>query len=455
MSSDSPDLAGYAATDGLTYNPNEAKFWDEDALEKEIVRSFELCHSCRLCFRYCRSFPTLFAAVDEADDVRKISKTTRERIVDECFQCKLCYTQCPYTEAEGHEFKLDFPRLLMRIKAVERRKSGIPLRDKMLADPDALGKVACKMPRLSNWANHFAPHRLMMEKLGGIHRRKLLPSFEAPTFESWFRTHSQGAANDQDDDQCDVVLFATCFVNYNRPSIGKAAVEVLAKNSCRVHCPEVNCCGMPALDQGDIETAKKKAATNVHALLPYVERGMVIAVINPTCSMMMKKEYSALLDIPAEPALAAAAEKVAAATMDISEFLVDLRKQGVFKEDFKSTPDGVVAYHAPCHLRTQNIGFRGRDLMRRIPGLRPRLVAECCGHNGTWAMKTRFFENAMKNGQKAFDGMQGADAALWTTDCPLAAIQFEQACGKKALHPIEVLARAYREDGFDRKTGDL
>ena len=63
-------------------------------------------------------------------------------------------------------------------------------------------------------------------------------------------------------------------------------------------------------------------------------------------------------------------------------------------------------------------------------------------------MKKEYFALAMKNGQKAFDGMREAGADLWTTDCPLAAIQFDQACGKQALHPIEVLDRAYRADGF-------
>jgi Fe-S oxidoreductase len=173
-------------------------------------------------------------------------------------------------------------------------------------------------------------------------------------------------------------------------------------------------------------------------------------VVNPTCSLMIRQEYAELLDDPAYPSLGQAARKVAEATRDLSEFLNELRKEGAFKEDFRSTPGARVAYHAPCHLRMQNVGFRGRDLMRRIPGVKPKLVAECCGHDGTWAMKKEYFELSMKYGQKAFDGMRQADAEVWSTDCPLAAIQFEQACGKQALHPVEVLDRAYRADGFPR-----
>ncbi|MDP6579289.1 MAG: heterodisulfide reductase-related iron-sulfur binding cluster [Vicinamibacterales bacterium] len=439
------DHIGHEPSDGLSYNPNESKYWDKAALSQELERSFDLCHSCRLCFKFCQSFPTLFEGVDARGDVRSLPDAVTTQVVDECFQCKLCYTQCPYTEAEGHEFKLDFPRLMLRANAIRRRAEGIPLREKMLGDPDRLGKMACRTAGLANAANRFRPHRLLMETAVGIHRDKLLPEFASTTFEAWAQRQdaSPVAAADRP-----VVLFATCFVNYNRPEIGQAAHRVLTRSGCRVACPELNCCGMPALDGGDIAFAQQQARNNVETLLPLVEQGQTIAVLNPTCSLMMRQEYPELLDDPNDPRMAAAARTVAAATKDACEYLHDLRKAGGFNEDFKSTPGGPVAYHAPCHLRMQSIGFRGRDLMRRIPGVTPKLTAECCGHDGTWAMKTEYFQLSLKNGEKAFDGMQQADAEVWATECPLAAVQFEQACGKKALHPLEVIDRAYEVDGF-------
>ena len=126
--SDEKDLK-LEPTDGLCYNPNLPLYWDEAALKKELDRSFELCHSCRMCFKFCPSFPTLFKAVDEHGGVRALPDATVRQVVDECFQCKLCYTQCPYTNKEHHPFRLDFPRLLMRAKAIRRRKEGIPLGD--------------------------------------------------------------------------------------------------------------------------------------------------------------------------------------------------------------------------------------------------------------------------------------------------------------------------------------
>jgi hypothetical protein len=76
----------YTPTDGLTYNPNEAKYWDRAALQPEIDRTFDLCNGCRLCFKFCQSFPLLFDAMDEAGDVRKLGADTLDHVIDECFQ---------------------------------------------------------------------------------------------------------------------------------------------------------------------------------------------------------------------------------------------------------------------------------------------------------------------------------------------------------------------------------
>ncbi|HYB90822.1 MAG TPA: hypothetical protein VEC38_07240, partial [Candidatus Binataceae bacterium] len=162
--------------------------------------------------------------------------------------------------------------------------------------------------------------------------------------------------------------------------------------------------------------------------------------INPTCSLTMRREYPHLLtgdDV----------KEFSAAIVDTHELLWSLKTENKFNRDFRTTP-GKIAYHIPCHLKAQNIGFRSRDLMRIIPGATIATVDACTAHDGTWAMKREFFELSMKAGAKAFDGMREAGARVMATDCPLAAVQIEQAIGIRPIHPIEVLARAYRADGF-------
>src|ERR1700745_4047465 len=101
-------------TEATTYNSTEPRYWERDKLDREIDRVFDICHGCRLCFNLCPSFPALFDALDAepAADVRNLSSAQKQRVVDLCYECKLCEVRCPYTPRDGHEFQLDFPRLM-------------------------------------------------------------------------------------------------------------------------------------------------------------------------------------------------------------------------------------------------------------------------------------------------------------------------------------------------------
>jgi len=223
---------------------------------------------------------------------------------------------------------------------------------------------------------------------------------------------------------------------------------VLDRNSVATSCVKgLQCCGMPAWEGGDLERTRQMALANLERLMPFVDAGAQVLAINPTCAMMMRREYPELLPRDARED----ARKLADAVRDPGELLWSIRDQARFNVNFKSTPGQTVAYHAPCHLRAQAVGFKGRDLIRKIPGVKPKMTMECCGHDGTHAMKVEGFEYSIRVGKRAFDGMHEAGGEVWVTDCPLAALQFQQHAGVRPMHPMSVLARAYREDGFEEK----
>jgi glycerol-3-phosphate dehydrogenase subunit C len=435
----------YRPSDGLTYDPNEAKYWDAEALQKEITRAFEICHGCRMCFKYCDSFPSLFSFIDDRHDgdVRGLTERETREVMDLCFQCKLCEVQCPYTPRDGHEFQLDFPKLVHRYQAQRKKREGFTLQDRVLGNPDAAGRMARASLGLANVMNRVSAHRYFFEKIVGVDRRKQLPAFAPQTFSGW-----AGRAGKLKPPGSEVVLFQTCYVEHNEPEIGKDTIFVLEKNGMDVACAKgLVCCGMPRWERGDIEGLRVQAKQNLDVLESYVDAGANVVVINPTCSMMLRREYPELV----APEDRGRAEKVAERVRDAAEQLWSIRQEERFNTDFKSTPGATIGYHAPCHLRAQAVGFKGRDLMRKIPGTQPVMVMECCGHDGTFAMRKEGFEISQKVGKKSFEGMKASEAEVWSTDCPLAAIQFEQHAGKKPLHPMTVLARAYRADGFPTK----
>jgi Fe-S oxidoreductase len=439
----------FKPTPGLSYDPTEERYWDRAALDGEVLRAFEICNGCRMCFKYCDSFPKLFSFVDDRHDgeVARVTEAETREVMDACFQCKLCEVQCPYTPRDGHEFQLDFPKLVHRYRGVNRRGKSPTLRQRVLNDPDAAGKLARLSLGMANVANRARPLRVLMEKVVGVHRDKLLPEFAAEAFDAWAEKHGHVQAEPGGE----AVLFQTCFVQHNEPDLGKDALYVLKRNGVDVRVVKgLACCGMPAWETGDLEALRRWAHRDLELLLPYVERGAKVLVVNPTCSMMMRREWPHLLE--GEDRVRAG--KLAPAVMDVSEFLWSIRNEPRFDASFASAPPGgKVAYHAPCHLRAQGIGFKGRDLLRKIPGVTvATTVMECCGHDGTFAMTVEGFEPSQRVGRKAFDGMKAAEAEVWATDCPLAAVQFQQHAGKKPLHPITLLARAYRGEGFGPKT---
>jgi Fe-S oxidoreductase len=445
-----PTNISYKPTDGLSYDPNDPIYWEEASLDKELTRVFEVCHGCRMCFKYCDSFPNLFDLIDDVHDgdVTKLTRPEVDGVMDACFQCKLCEVQCPYTPRDNHEFELDFPKLVHRYQAIRAKREGLSLRDKVLGDPDTTGKLARASLGLVNVMNRVGVHRWFLEKVVGIHRDKQLPDFASQTFEGWAKredritetaTGPEGAG--------EVVLFQTCYVQHNEPQIGRDTVEVMERNQVDIRCAAgLRCCGMPAWEHGDLDGLRRQARANLDVLTPFVEGGAKVMAINPTCSMMLRREYPELV----APEDRERAQALADAVVDPSEYLWSIRREERFNTAFESTPGEALAYHTPCHLRAQAIGFRARNLLKKIPEVGAvSQVMECCGHNGTYAMTTEGFVPSQRVGKRAFDGMESAEAEIWVTDCPLAALQFEQHAGVRPMHPMTVLARAYRKDGFE------
>jgi glycerol-3-phosphate dehydrogenase subunit C len=416
---------------------DKTEYLDGASLEKEMRRQYDVCNSCRLCFNLCPGFPKLFEHFDSEEvdaDPDKLTGSQLWEFVDLCYNCKLCFIKCPYTPP--HKFLIDIPKLVMRARAIETDENGTDLREKMLSSPDEIGPLASKAAPLVNFGNGNKVNRIIMEKTIGVHRDKILPRFHAETFERWFRKNIDQATFKG---KAKVAIFHTCIVNYNEPQIGKAAVKILEKNEVGVVDPQgQRCCGMPYLDSGRLEAALEHFRDNVKTLLPYVRKGYDIIVPEPTCGMMLKKEYiNYLQGEEHEHAL-----EISKRVYDVSEYLIKLNSEGRLNKDFTFNP-GKVAYHQPCHLKYQAIGTKTIELLR-LAGAEVIFIDKgCSGHDGTWAMKREYFDLAQKVARGLHRGVKESGADQVATDCSLAGLQITQGTGRKTIHPIEVVAQAY------------
>ena len=427
------------------YNPTDPRYYDPKDLRTEVERIFGLCADCRMCVKYCGSFPTMFDAIDDyctegkyaEVDTKKIKPEDVHQIVDLCFQCKLCYIKCPYTPGD-HEWAIDFPRLMARAKAQEVKERGVPVVDKLLGNPDLVGKLGTAIAPLANWANENTLNRQLLHSVVGIHKDKKLPSFAAKTFEAQFAGRHKTLEGEP---IAKIAFFSTCYVNYNQPEIGTDTLDVMAHNNVDVSFAYERCCGMPLWHDGDMDGAIGAAKQNVASLSVHMNEGRKIIATNPSCSQMIRVEYPRLLGTDE-------AKKLAAQTMDPMEFLAGLASRGKLKKDFKSSA-GNISYHMPCHLRAQNVGYKTRDVLALLPDTTVKVVEECSGHDGTWAMKKSNFEQSLKWGSRAFSAMAADNPKVTCSDCPLAAIQIEQGNGRRPLNPMQILAKSYRGEPIE------
>ena len=252
-------------------------FYDEAKLFAELERIYDICHGCRRCVNLCTAFPKLFDLIDEGPtgEIDGVPKERYWEVVDRCYLCDMCYmSKCPYVPP--HPWNVDFPHLQLRAKAFKWRKGNASLRDKLLSNTTAMGKLATipVVAQTINAANKSKPLRAMLHKTLGVHQDRVLPDFTSKPFRRHARPQNAQLATDGTRTPGKVALFSTCYVNNNEPNIGHDLLAVLAHNDvpCTLVDDEV-CCGMPKFELGDLESVEKLKERNLPILARFAHEG--------------------------------------------------------------------------------------------------------------------------------------------------------------------------------------
>lgn len=423
-------------------------FYDRGKIEAEMHRVFDICHGCRRCFNLCDSFPRLFDFIDNSPtgELDGVEVNDYPKVVDACTLCDLCFmTKCPYVPP--HEFNLDFPHLMLRYRAMELREGKVPWVRRQLVETDRNGKLGGAMAPLANWAvstdNKLT--RPLMEKVADLDRRAELPKFAGKSFTLRAKSTPPAVDSTAPARGRKAVLYATCFANYHNPSIGVATQAVLAKNGVMTETAYPGCCGMPKLEQGDLAAVAASARKVAAELLPYIDKGFDVVALVPSCALMLKFEWPLIL--PDDPAI----KKLAQATFDVSEYVVDIAKKEGLAPGLKPLAGGVTL-HLACHARAQNMGAKAAEMLRLLPEADVAVVERCSGHGGSWGAMKENFDVAIKVGKPVARQAAKNAKAFLASECPLAGVHIRQGMEMlgdqtkvpaQALHPIELMARAY------------
>lgn len=338
--------------------------------------------------------------------------------LDLCLACKGCKTECPSN--------VDVAKLKVEFLAQYYQRRGTPLRAALLGRIDVLSRLGSQMAPLANLVLRSRPARAALQKLVGVDARRTLPPFAGRTLYRRFANRApvpEGARP--------VALFADTFTNHNTPEVGEAAIEVLERLGYRVLLPKRPCCGRAALSQGLVERARALARANLDRLWPYVEAGVPIVGLEPSCVATVRDEYLDLLDDPR-------AEQLAGNILLLEEFLIQ-QPAGILDGVFRPRPEKVWL-HGHCHQKALTGTAPAVAALRLVPQLEVREIdAGCCGMAGAFGYL--HYDISMAVGEdRLFPAIRALPPdAILVAEGISCRQQIAHGTGRRALHLAEVL----------------
>ena len=406
-----------------------------------FARAVEMCNNNG----HCRKFdagtmcPSYRATGNERDLTRGRANTLRlalsgqlgeagEEAVHEalelCVSCKGCKRECPTG--------VDMARMKIEFLARYKRRHGFTLRDRLIGH----------MPRYSPWAARLQPLITFATRLPGSPRLLEAAGFEPRRpLPAWTRSWRSSFAPARREGRL-VVLFADTFNNWFEPANLQAAVRVLEATGHRVIAPvgegdRALCCGRTYLAAGMVEQARAEARRTLAALRVHLEAGTPIVGLEPSCLLTFRDEYAAMF--PDDPW----ARRLAAATL-VDDYLAREIREGRLQPAWKRTPARPLRVHGHCHQKAFGTFEATLELLRTLPGAEVMAIeSSCCGMAGAFGHEKGHYDASMKMAEVALlPAVRAAPEATVVAAGTSCRQQIEHGTGRKALHPVAVLAEA-------------
>ncbi len=414
----------------------------------DVMATSQSCNGCGGCrtldtqLRMCPIYR--FAPTEEASPRAKanlmravlsgqmeasaLTSETVKDIADLCVNCHQCRLECPA--------RVDIPRLMIECKAQYVATNGLSVWQWCMTRLDVLSTWGGYFPRLTNWAFTNRAARWLLERSTGIAQGRKLPRLAQRSFlRRGGRRHTSKSITTG---KRKVVLFLDIYANWYDVQLADALIAILEHHQVDVLVhPNQLPSGMTMISMGAVEPAKKLARRNIPLLAEAVRQGYHVITTEPSAALCLTHEYPQLIDD-------ADAQLVADHTTDACAYLWQMHQQGELRLEFQPV-NATIGYHQPCHLRALGVGTPGSHLMQLIPGVTVRQLEKgCSGMAGTFGLQCDNYRTSLRVGWPLISAMRDPDLQIGATECTACKMQMEQGTQKPTIHPIKVLALAYR-----------
>lgn len=430
----------------------EAQTYYDYSDQESFTGAVEMCNGAAVCRKTAGGVmcPSYRATMDERHSTRGRGNALRLAIsgqlnhnaqaiwndpetiatLDLCLSCKACKTECPSN--------VDIARLKADYTAQRYRQEGVPLAAKAFGNVRTLNRFGSLAPGLANWVMSSRPGRAILNRMLGLSSARSLPKF-ARSLYRWYAARPNTNATGPR-----VVLFADCFVTYNEPWIGQAAITLLEMLGYRVELPKVGCCGRAMISNGMLEEAIRTADATLTALAPFVvDPGVkAILVCEPSCLSAMKDDWLGLklstsMDLR---------QKIASRAMLAEDFVQRFWDEHPLKPQMADSP-GDVLFHGHCHQKALWGEQSSTALLRRLAGDRLKVIgSSCCGLAGAFGYAAHRHDLSMEIGEMSLFGPIRAADANATIVAPGTSCrhQIRDGTSREALHPIQLASKLVR-----------
>ncbi len=347
-----------------------------------------------------------------------------------CVSCKGCKRECPTG--------VDMARMKIEFLYHYQRRYGLHLRDRLIAYLPRYAPTAAKMHGLMNMRNRSRGLAKLGERFLGLSARRPLPRWHPKPFNQVPPSGGSGAAGE-------LVLFADTFNRYFEPENLQAASEVLRAGGYRIHFPTASdgdtrplCCGRTFLSAGLVDQAREEARRTLLALRPFVERGVTVVGLEPSCLFTFRDEFTGLL--PGRDA-----DLLSASAKLFEEFLLREKQSGRLTLPLGTQSRRRVAIHGHCHQKAFAALDAVTEVLRLVPGLKTEVIAAgCCGMAGSFGYQADTYDVSVRMAEldllpaiKALD--PDIRIAADGTSCRH---QIKDLTGRQAHHAARILHQA-------------
>ncbi len=378
--------------------------------------------------------------------------------MDLCVGCKGCKRECP-TGVDMAKMKVEF---LYHY----RNKHGLRMKDRLVAFLPRYAPLVSRLGWLANLRDTVPGLAAMSERMLGLARERSLPRWRGDTFLR--RTRASGPAaparapSTGDAGQAgggpapsprEVVLWADTFDNYFEPENLHAARRVLeaAGYTVLVPAPAAGdadprrplCCGRTFLASGLVDQARDEARRTVAALAPYVERGVAVVGLEPSCLLTLRDEFLSL-------GLGEPARTLASQAFLFEEFLAREHAAGRLRLDLQPMQGRRALLHGHCHQKAFDAVRPIQIVLAMIPGLAVELIeSSCCGMAGSFGYEAahRTVSKAMAEASLLPAVRGAAEDALVVADGTSCRHQIRDGAQREAMHVARVLDAALARGG--------